>query len=111
VGEISLSLDTEQVLQMFRECIPYLEVLSDENRQKIIMILAADKQGLNVNMITERLNISRPAISHHLKVLKQAGFVDMEKKSKENYYFLTLTQPVEMLKKLILAVELLCKTK
>jgi ArsR family transcriptional regulator len=43
-----------------------------------------------------------------LKVLKQNGFVQFEKKSVENYYVLTLRQPLEQLKSLITAVEAEC---
>lgn len=76
-----MSQQTEHILQQFKECIPLLEVLTDENRQAIIMLLAQHKSGLNVNTISEHINLSRPAVSHHLKVLKQSGFVNSEKKA------------------------------
>ncbi|WP_282937543.1 metalloregulator ArsR/SmtB family transcription factor [Paenibacillus sp. RC67] len=103
-----MSQQTEHILQQFKECIPLLEVLTDENRQAIIMLLAQHKSGLNVNTISEHINLSRPAVSHHLKVLKQSGFVNSEKKSVENYYVLTVRQPLEQLKLLIAAVEAEC---
>ncbi|GAE06410.1 helix-turn-helix transcriptional regulator [Paenibacillus sp. JCM 10914] len=81
-----MSQHTEQVLQQFKACIPLLEVLTDENRQAIILLLAQHKPGLNVNTIAEHIHLSRPAISHHLKVLRQSGFVTSEKKSVENHY-------------------------
>ncbi|NOU98783.1 ArsR/SmtB family transcription factor [Paenibacillus planticolens] len=103
-----MSQQTEHVLQQFKECIPLLEVLTDENRQAIIILLAQHKSGLNVNTIAEHINLSRPAVSHHLKVLKQSGFVSSEKKSVENYYLLTVRKPLEQLKLLIAAVEAEC---
>ncbi|SFL07467.1 DNA-binding transcriptional regulator, ArsR family [Paenibacillus sp. 1_12] len=105
-----MSINTEHVLQQFKDCIPLLDVLTDENRQKIIMLLAADKKGLNVNSITDHINLSRPAISHHLKVLKQSGFISSEKKGTENYYFLTVKKPIDQLKQLILAIEKQCNS-
>lgn len=96
---------TEGILQQFKACIPLLEVLTDENRQAIIMLLAQNKQGLNVNTIAGHINLSRPAVSHHLKVLKQSGFIKSEKKGVENYYILTVREPLEQLKTLITAVE------
>ncbi len=69
----------KKILEQFRDCIPLFNVLSDELRQNIIMVLAEEEKGLNVNMITEKMTLSRPAISHHLKVLKQAGIVGSEK--------------------------------
>lgn len=103
-----MSQRTEQVLQQFKESIPLLEVLTDENRQAIIMVLAQNKSGLNVNAISGHINLSRPAVSHHLKVLKQSGFIQSEKKGVENYYVLTVRKPLEQLKTLITAIEAEC---
>ncbi|MCU6792721.1 metalloregulator ArsR/SmtB family transcription factor [Paenibacillus sp. WQ 127069] len=103
-----MSQQTEHILQQFKECIPILDVLTDENRQAIILLLAQHKSGLNVNTIADQINLSRPAISHHLKVLRQSGFVNFEKKSVENYYMLTIRKPIEQLKALIEAVEAQC---
>lgn len=103
-----MSQRTEHVLQQFKACIPLLEVLTDENRQAIIMLLAKNKAGLHVNAIAAQINLSRPAVSHHLKVLKQSGFIRSEKKGVENYYELTVRQPLEQLKSLITAVEAEC---
>lgn len=105
-----MSTNAEHVQQQFKKCIPLLEVLTDENRQAIIMLLAQHKSGLNVNTISDHIKLSRPAISHHLKVLKQTGFVNFEKKSVENYYVLTLQKPLEQLKSLIAAVETECSS-
>lgn len=103
-----MSQQTEDVLQQFKNCIPLLEVLTDENRQAIIMLLAQNKSGLNVNTIAGHINLSRPAVSHHLKALKQSGLITSEKKGVENYYVLTVRKPLEQLKSLIAAVEAEC---
>ncbi|MFD0618563.1 ArsR/SmtB family transcription factor [Paenibacillus sp. GCM10027629] len=103
-----MSQRNEHVLQQFKACIPLLEVLTDENRQAIIMLLAQNKPGLNVNSISGHISLSRPAVSHHLKVLKQAGFIKSEKKGVENYYVLTVRKPLEQLKSLITSVEAEC---
>lgn len=100
-----MNQQTEDLLQQFKDCIPLLEVLTDENRQAIIMLLAQNKSGLNVNTIAAHINLSRPAVSHHLKVLKQSGYIKSEKKGVENYYVLTVHRPLEQLKSLITAVE------
>ncbi|WP_247741163.1 helix-turn-helix transcriptional regulator [Cohnella sp. LGH] len=65
------------------------------------MLLAQNKSGLNVNAISSHIDLSRPAVSHHLKVLKQSGFIASEKKGIENYYILTVRKPLEQLKALI----------
>lgn len=103
-----MSEQTEPILQQFKACIPLLDVLTDENRQAIIMLLAQHKSGLNVNTIASQIQLSRPAVSHHLKILKQSGFITSEKKSVENHYVLTVRKPLEQLKALIAAVEAEC---
>jgi len=103
-----MSQKTELILQQFKESIPLLEVLTDEKRQAIIILLAQHKAGLNVNTIAEQIQLSRPAVSHHLKVLRQSGYVSYEKKSVENYYILTVRKPLEQLKSLITAIETQC---
>jgi ArsR family transcriptional regulator, arsenate/arsenite/antimonite-responsive transcriptional repressor len=63
--------------------------------------------SLNVTQITERLEISRPAISHHLKILRQANLVDYIRKGKERFYCLRpkISDSLKILKNLIEAVE------
>ncbi|MCR3761185.1 metalloregulator ArsR/SmtB family transcription factor [Clostridium felsineum] len=95
-------------MSVFKECLPIFSVLNDENRQKIILILSEFPEGIIVNDITGRLNLSRPAVSHHLKVLKGAGIVDNVNKGVESYYFLTLKRAVENLKKLTSSIEKKC---
>ena len=62
-----------------------LDGMRDPNRMEIIFLLGKGKP-LNVNEITTQFHISRPAISHHLKVLKDAGIVHSEKIGQEIYY-------------------------
>lgn len=100
-----------QIMSIFKECIPLLFVLSDSKRQEIVLILSEQSKGLNVNAITEKIKLSRPAVSHHLKILKQAGIVDAISKGIENYYFLTLKDGVEKLKDLTKTIEENCELK
>ena len=46
--------------------------MGDSARQEIILALARTDE-LNVSQLARKLPLSRPAISHHLKVLRQAG--------------------------------------
>jgi DNA-binding transcriptional ArsR family regulator len=103
-----MSQEYEQMLKQFKNYVPLLDALKDEKRHAIILLLAQHKSGLNVNTIAEHIPLSRPAISHHLKVLRQAGFVDYDKKNVENYYVLTIRKPLEQLKLLIATIEAQC---
>ncbi|GBG07110.1 transcriptional regulator [Paenibacillus agaridevorans] len=103
-----MNQEYEQMVQQFKNYVPLLDALKDEKRHAIILLLAQHKSGLNVNTIAEHIQLSRPAISHHLKVLRQAGFVDYDKRNVENYYVLTIRKPLEQLKLLIATIEAQC---
>ena len=49
------------------------EALGDPNRREILQLLGAE--GLAVGEIAEAMPISRPAVSRHLRLLKDAGLV------------------------------------
>lgn len=62
--------------------------LGDETRQQIfIVLLEHDTVGMRVPEITERTHLSRPAVSHHLQILKDAGLIDMHRVGTKNYYY------------------------
>lgn len=100
---------SQLALAQFKKSIPLFETLSDESRQLIIITLGEHHQGLSVSQITSSVPLSRPAVSHHLKILKQSGFIDFEKKGKENIYYLTLSESLTELKLLIQLIESSCQ--
>jgi len=66
-----------------------LTALGDETRQHLILIMLSngDCTGMRVNNIAEKTNLSRPAVSHHLQILKDAEIVKMRREGAKNYYF------------------------
>lgn len=60
------------------------KALADENRVRIIMYLAQGKK--TVSAIAEELGISQPLTSHHLKDLKRALLLTVERKGPFIYY-------------------------
>ncbi len=97
----------DDVLASFRACAPVFNALGDKVRQDIVMLLAQD-QRLNVGQITERMPLSRPAISHHLKVLLHAELVTLERVSRENFYRLALDAALADLRRLVERAEVSC---
>lgn len=97
----------EDVLHSFRACAPVFTALGDRFRQDIVMLLAQEER-LNVNQIAERMPLSRPAISHHLKVLMQAGLIARERVSRENFYSLALDAALADLRRLVEQTERAC---
>lgn len=59
------------------------QAISDPVRRAIIEILA--EETLTVNSIAERFDISRPAISKHLKILKECGVITINKEGRERF--------------------------
>lgn len=81
--------EIERLAKQFKKCGPTLLALGDENRQHLIfgMLQIGKCDGVRVGEITAKTNLSRPAVSHHLKVLKEAGLVKMRREGTKNYYY------------------------
>ncbi|GHU88184.1 transcriptional regulator [Clostridia bacterium] len=80
------------IREQFRACRKVLIALGDETRQLIISVLAENgcQSGLQVGEVTERTHLSRPAVSHHLKILLDAEVVGMRKQATKHFYYLAL---------------------
>lgn len=97
----------KEALEHFRKCIPVFQVLADTHRQDILLLLSKH-DALTVGDITEESILSRPAISHHLKLLREQDLVHMEKRGTERFYSLSLKPAVELLKQLTELLERDC---
>jgi DNA-binding transcriptional ArsR family regulator len=62
----------------------FLVALGDPTRQQIVVLLSRER--LNVSELTERFPLSRPALSHQLKVLSDAGLLTQERVGRERVY-------------------------
>lgn len=73
-----------------------LQAIGDETRQNIILALMESScdVGMRVGEITARTHLSRPAVSHHLKVLKDAKIVDMRKEGTMNFYSINVREGI-----------------
>lgn len=69
-----------------RKLAEFFKALGDETRLKIIRMLS--EKEMCVCEVIDRLDLSQPAISHHLKILRQAGLVKDTKEGKWVYYAL-----------------------
>lgn len=61
--------------------------LADPVRREIVLRLASGPAA--VNEITRPFSISRPAISRHLRILREAGIVDADKEGRRQIYRLS----------------------
>ncbi|HYE53260.1 MAG TPA: metalloregulator ArsR/SmtB family transcription factor [Chitinophagaceae bacterium] len=59
------------------------QAIADPTRREIISIIS--KQSLNLNAVADNFNISRPAISKHIKILTECGLIVIKKQGRERY--------------------------
>lgn len=59
------------------------QAIADPTRRQIIDLLA--RQTLTVNDVAGRFDISRPAVSKHLKILHECGLVVIKKEGRKRY--------------------------
>jgi DNA-binding transcriptional ArsR family regulator len=66
------------------DCIAALKALGELNRLRMVRLLL--KNQLSVNEIAERLGLSPYNVSKHLRILREAGLLEMEKDGKQRVY-------------------------
>jgi DNA-binding transcriptional ArsR family regulator len=71
----------------WRDAASLFVALGDEQRQRILLGFPPGER-LNVTQIAATSTLSRTAVSHHLKVLRQAGALHSEKVGKEVYFWI-----------------------
>ena len=59
------------------------QAIADPNRRAILGLLASE--NLTLNGIADKFKISRPAVSKHVKILKECGLVEINQKGRERY--------------------------
>lgn len=81
----------EKISIGFQKCRGAFTAIGDETRQTILsVLLASDLSGIRVGEIAEKTYLTRPSVSHHLQILKNAGIVNMRKDGTKNYYYISL---------------------
>lgn len=66
------------------DCIAALKALGEETRLRILRLLF--KEQLSVNEISERLKVSQYNVSKHLRIMREAGLLETEKRGKQRLY-------------------------
>lgn len=59
------------------------QAIADPTRRKIIDLLA--RQPLNLNAVADNFDISRPAISKHIRILTECGLITIRQQGRERY--------------------------
>ena len=59
------------------------QVIGDPSRRKMLMLLSAD--NMTINSLADHFDMSRPAVSKHIKILHGAGFISIRDIGRERY--------------------------
>ena len=75
-----------------------LQVLADPSRLRLLSLIAGHRDAeACVCDLTEPLGLSQPTVSHHLKVLVDAGLLEREQRGRWAY-FRVRSEPIELLR-------------
>lgn len=78
--------------------------LGDEQRQRILLTFERGER-LNVTQLAEASMLSRPTVSHHLKILREAGVLASRKEGKEVFYWIAKDELTDMLERVLAYIE------
>ncbi|MCY1528187.1 HTH-type transcriptional regulator [compost metagenome] len=70
------------------------QVIADPSRRQIMHLLTKD--SYNINSLAENFEMSRPAVSKHIKVLQTAGFITINEIGRERYCTLNQSGFIEL---------------
>lgn len=89
MGKVIADDDIARLERAFVNCRKILSALGDSTRQYLLCaMLHGQCNGSRVANLAANTNLSRPAISHHMQILKDAGVVKSRKEGTYIYYYL-----------------------
>jgi DNA-binding transcriptional ArsR family regulator len=77
--------DVEHIRILFRGSQAFFTALGDPVRQELLLAMMSGEL-LSVKELAGRTNLSRPTISHHLKILKEANIIVEHKNGRQIFY-------------------------
>jgi ArsR family transcriptional regulator, arsenate/arsenite/antimonite-responsive transcriptional repressor len=94
--------ERKKAIDLFRQCSPLFLAMGDPVRQQLLLDIAeGEETGVNVQTLTSKTRLSRPAISYHLKILKSSSLIVSEKNGTEVFYRLQLEKNFSVIKELV----------
>ncbi|NBI68443.1 ArsR family transcriptional regulator [Pseudoflavonifractor sp. 60] len=82
-----------QLAIQFQRCQKTLAAIGDPTRQQIVLaLLSGGCRGVRVGEVTAKSHLSRPAVSHHLGILREAGLISVRREGTKNYYYFDANQ-------------------
>lgn len=71
--------------QESKDLATLLKILADPTRLRIVSMLASSDEVCACD-VTEPLGVSQPTVSHHMKTLREHGFIESERRGKWVYH-------------------------
>lgn len=71
---------------MRKQTLDVFQVIADPSRRQMLMMLSKDSK--TINSLAENFDMSRPAVSKHIKILYGAGFISIKNIGRERHCIL-----------------------
>ncbi len=68
---------------MTAQTLDVFQVIADSSRRQMLVMLSKD--SMNINSLAENFDMSRPAVSKHIKILYNAGFISIKDIGRERH--------------------------
>jgi DNA-binding transcriptional ArsR family regulator len=68
---------------MTQQNLDAFQVIGDHSRRKMLMLLS--ENSMTINSLADNFDMSRPAVSKHVKILHNAGFISITDIGRERY--------------------------
>ncbi|MHC5039316.1 MAG: ArsR/SmtB family transcription factor [Planctomycetota bacterium] len=88
----------------------FFRALAEPNRIAILLYLAENGREMTVSEVTKCCPVNFSVVARHLKVLKEAGILDADKRGREVYYRVRAPEMVNLLRSLADGIEACCPT-
>jgi len=92
-------LEQQPDQNVFDRASDTFQLISDSTRLKILWLLCHSEECV-IN-IAAAIDMSSPAVSHHLRILKQTGLLTSRRVGKEIYYTLSAAKEADLVHKVI----------
>lgn len=92
--------DVIEIPAAWKEISDLFVAIGDEQRQRIL--LSFDKsERLNISQLVASSKLSRTAVTHHLKLLKECGALESEKVGKEVFFWVNKQHMVQSIENVL----------
>ena len=78
---------SDQRFRQVQRAAMFLKQVSDPTRLQVILMLS--KSEMHVGAVCDQLNMSQPAVSHHLALLRHGSIIAPRRQGKNSFYGLT----------------------